>query len=754
MSDYIESVDSGTLANARATGALDPGSLALVAAESEYLERRRAYYHFASGQGSPRRTALALSGGGIRSAAFALGIMQRLAKNDYLRLFDYLSTVSGGGYIGCSITWLTSQIFRRHSQLDLGLRNCDVGAAPFPYGSDDPRAPVWRHPPTHEDKFLTYLRSHGQYLIPGDGITLLSGIAVVLRGILLNLLVWFPIAVAIMVVAKLPLFDVQRFGFNIALFLAEICGSAFALASIVYSFYTFRKRSPQASRYRVRRRFEIYARLIVLFALAFTVFGTLPWIADFLEGWVAETGTVALITGIAGGLRGFVKSRGADAEGGTGGMPLGVLASISAVLFCYGFLLLAFFAADSMKLWGWEAQLIAAAIMLLFSSLLGCFTNLNYLTLHRYYRDRLMEAFMPDMERVEENNAGPAFVADPVPLSDMCSGVIGEPRGPYHIINAHLILTGTGDKTRKARGGDSFILTPRYCGSNATGWRRTDEFASNEITLPTAMAISGAAANPNAGSAGTGVTRNPIVAIVMSLFNVRLGYWVPNPKRQRQNIRPNHFNPGLTDLIDYQRDESSYVLRLSDGGHFENLGLYELIRRRVEVIVCCDAGADPDYAFSDLTNAIVRAEQDFGAVIKFEDPELSFLMPSGILDFPRRSPFSRRAHARACITYADGSTGTLIYLTTVIIRELRLQLLGYMGAHPAFPDETTVDQFFDEAQFEAYRELGFAVADRMLADPGRAASAGEPGTRGFADEFTDRLTRLSAMAPVTAVAAQ
>lgn len=757
MSEYIPGVDSGALANARATGAFDPGSRALVAAESGYIDKRRVHHGLAEDGGAPRRTALALSGGGIRSATFALGVMQRLAKDDYLQLFDYLSTVSGGGYTGCSTTWLTSQTFRTETlrrfgvNIQLGVRGGAANSDPFPYGHDDPREPIRHHPPKNEDLFLTYLRSHGEYLIPGGGITLLSGIVVALRGILLNLFVWFPIAVAIMAVAKLSWLDVDRFGFTIALVLAEFFGLLFAIASIGYSFYTFRQRSPQARRYRWRRHFETYARYVLLLAVALTVIGTLPWFAGFLENWIGQTGSVvALVGGIAGGLRSFFKSRTTDG----GGLPLDVLAPISAVLFCYGFLLLAFHTAGILDQWSWDAPLAAAGVMLMFSFLLGWFTNLNYVTLHRYYRDRLMEAFMPDMDRVRDNQASAALSAEPARLSAMCAE--SEPRGPYHLINCNLILTGTADKTRKTRGGDSFLLSPLYCGSNATGWLPTKDFHSDEITLPTAMAISGAAANPNAGSGGTGITRNPIVSIVMSMLNVRLGYWVPNPNpaKASQKIRPNHFNPGLTDLIDYQRNENSKILRLSDGGHFDNLGLYELIRRRVEFIVCCDAGADPDYAFGDLTNAIARAEQDFGAVIKFEDPELALLMPSGVLDFPRRSPFSRRAHARARITYADGSIGTLIYLTTVIIRELRLQLLGYMGANPAFPDETTADQFFDEAQFEAYRELGFAVADRMLADPGKPASAGRPAIRGFADEFTKRLNQLNAMAPVGAAAAQ
>ncbi len=561
--EYVDPVDNDALARARARGPsgsaasdlgqIDPRSKKIMAAERAYIEQRRAYYSFTAPP-ERGRAALALSGGGIRSASFALGVMQRLAKDDYLRLFDYLSTVSGGGYIGCSITWLTSGAFRAASGPDFGLRPGDATSEPFPYGSDDPRDPVGRHPPNDRDRFLAFLRSHGEYLVPGNGITLLSGIAIALRGILLNLLVWFPIAVAMMAVAKLYWGDLERFGFTIALVLAVICGLVFALASIGYSFYTVRKRSPQARRYQLRRWFETYARHVVLLGVAFTVIGTLPWVAGFLEGWVAATGTAGLLSGIAGGVWGFFKSRANDSSS-KGGLSLDVLAPISGVLFCYGFLLLAFFTAEYLDDWDWKAQLIAAGAMLLFSFLLGWFTNLNYLTLHRYYRDRLMEAFMPDLEHVRENTAGPAFTADPVRLAEMCD--INEPRGPYHLINCHLILTGTTDKTRKARGGDSFILSPLYCGSNATGWCRTEEFYDNEITLPTAMAISGAAANPNAGRRRHRITRNPIVSIVMSLFNVRLGYWVPNPNpaKTRQSIKPNHFNPGVLDLIDYQRDE-------------------------------------------------------------------------------------------------------------------------------------------------------------------------------------------------------
>jgi hypothetical protein len=745
MTRYIEGVDSATLAEMVAKGALDPGAERLLGPERRYIANRRRAQKLDPGR--PELAALCLSGGGIRSAAFALGILQKLAGENYLRLFDYLSTVSGGGYIGSSLTWLTSTAFRSKSQIEFGVGPSGA-AAPFPYGSDNPISAPPRHPPRAEDRFLTYLRSHGQYLIPGGGITLVSGIAVLLRGILLNLLVWLPIATCLAGLLGGP----GGTGFGWLLDAGLGLWGVFVLASIVYSFATVLRRSPEARRYRGRRFFETCAHWVLLWAVGLTVIGTLPWVDGVVRAWIGEKGGVGfLVSGAAGGIWSFFKSRSSE----QGKLPIGTLAPIAALLFCYGFLLLALdlstdaamvpaaLHAFSTQL-AWNHELLYPAALIL-AVALGLIVNLNYLTIHRYYRDRLMEAFMPDIERVRKNEAGPARDADPAPLAAMCRD--DDPRGPYQIINSNLVLTGTTDKTRRTRGGDSFILSPRYCGSNATGWRETETFFANQITLPTAMAISGAAANPNAGSGGVGVTRNPIVSLLMSLLNVRLGMWMPHPRRKRQWIRPNHFEPGLLDLVDWRRDETSWTLRLSDGGHFDNLGVYEMIRRRLAFIVVSDAGADPDYAFADLTEAMVRVKEDFGARIVFDDVlALGPLMPGAeAMPFPRNSHRSKRGYARATVTYNDGTTGTLIYLTTTIIDGLRLELLGYLGAHPDFPDETTADQFFSQAQFEAYRELGYVVAGQMLdgVHPGTAAAA-DPADLGYRAEFESRLARLGA----------
>ena len=149
---------------------------------------------------------LALSGGGIRSATFSLGVMQALAAKDYLRYVDYLSTVSGGGYIGGSLTWLIHSTANASAEDEKGSGSQDGPNPPFgtrpgnlPYGVSDPRR--IRPSDSKDPVMLRHLREHGKYLAPGGGITLTSLIAVILRGIVLNFLVWLPLAVALMVVA-------------------------------------------------------------------------------------------------------------------------------------------------------------------------------------------------------------------------------------------------------------------------------------------------------------------------------------------------------------------------------------------------------------------------------------------------------------------------------------------------------------------------------------------------------------------------
>jgi hypothetical protein len=159
------------------------------------------------------------------------------------------------------------------------------------------------------------------------------------------------------------------------------------------------------------------------------------------------------------------------------------------------------------------------------------------------------------------------------------------------------------------------------------------------------------------------------------------------------------------------------MLQLSDGGHFDNLGIYELIRRRTRLIVACDGTADPEFGFSDFITLLARIEADFGARIVFNPGSgLEVFMPSTAAGFPRNMQLAQRGFTVGKIRYSDGSEGDLIYVTTTLFSGLDLATLGYKAGNPDFPDQTTADQFFDEAQFEAYRRLGYSVGEAVLGD--------------------------------------
>jgi hypothetical protein len=198
---------------------------------------------------------------------------------------------------------------------------------------------------------------------------------------------------------------------------------------------------------------------------------------------------------------------------------------------------------------------------------------------------------------------------------------------------------------------------------------------------------------------------------------LRLGYWVghPDPEKQKSKRRT-HFRTAWRELSG-KLSEDKPMLQLSDGGHFDNLGIYELIRRRARLIVACDGTADPEFGFSDFIALLARIEADLGARITFNPGSgLEVFMPSTAVGFPRNTQLAQRGFTVGTIRYADNSEGNLIYVTTTMFSSLGLAVLGYKAGHPDFPDQTTADQFFDEAQFEAYRQLGYSIGEAVLGD--------------------------------------
>jgi hypothetical protein len=268
------------------------------------------------------------------------------------------------------------------------------------------------------------------------------------------------------------------------------------------------------------------------------------------------------------------------------------------------------------------------------------------------------------------------------------------------------------------RKAESFVLSPLYCGSQTTGYQMLpDDFHRGNLTLGQAMAISGAAADPNMGYHQS----TPVTAL-MTVFNTRLGWWIENPARpltKREDPGASRWaaeSPSFGGLILKellgQTDADGYWIHLSDGGHFENLGAYELIRRRCRYIVISDAGADPGFAFEDLANLIRKCRVDFGIRIEIDTGPIHRHSPDNL---------SRWHCAVGKIHYEDvdggSEPGLLVYVKASLNGDESPDLQEYARRDRSFPHQTTADQFFDETQFESYRALGLHVALTVFSEP-------------------------------------
>ena len=284
---------------------------------------------------------------------------------------------------------------------------------------------------------------------------------------------------------------------------------------------------------------------------------------------------------------------------------------------------------------------------------------------------------------------------------------------PLHLVNIALNLVKGDNLAWQHRKAQSFTISSLHSGSWNLGYRRTEAYAANHyldqpLSLGTALAISGAAASPNMGYHSSSA-----VTFLLALFNIRLGWWLGNPgpagvDTYKQASPTVSVAPLIAEAFGLTDARHPYVY-LSDGGHFENLGLYEMVLRRCHCILVVDAGCDPRATFEDLGNAIRKIRIDLGIDIELNLDEL------------RRTPEATtcsRHHAIGSIRYdavdAASTPGTLLYLKASLTGDEPSDIQDYAARHPAFPHEPTSDQFFDEAQFESYRRLGEHVAWEVL----------------------------------------
>jgi hypothetical protein len=279
---------------------------------------------------------------------------------------------------------------------------------------------------------------------------------------------------------------------------------------------------------------------------------------------------------------------------------------------------------------------------------------------------------------------------------------------PLHVVNAALNLVGGENLAWQERKAEPFTITPLHCGSRLIGYRDTREYGGTDgVSLGTAVTISGAAASPNMG-----YHSSPAMAFILTMFNVRLGWWLGNPgpagQKSYKDPSPRHsLWPMFAEAAGATNDRADYVY-LSDGGHFENLGLYEMVLRRCHWIVLSDAGCDPNYAFDDLGNAIRKIRTDLGIEIEIRR----------MFIYPRAEEKMGKYCAVGRIRYdtvdPGKPDGVLIYLKPAVYGGEPKDVFNYSKQSATFPHETTADQFFSESQFESYRMLGSHAIDQIL----------------------------------------
>jgi len=423
-------------------------------------------------------------------------------------------------------------------------------------------------------------------------------------------------------------------------------------------------------------------------------------------------------------------------------------------------------------------------IIVFFSAVAGFFgwrIDINEFSLHPFYRNRLARCYLgaSNGRRVPDPFTGfddheETFSSSAMTLAELLPERFGGERcnrrhaydGPMPIFCSTVNLTSGADLAYQDRKGASFAFTPLYSGYhvNWTVERGTDEKTTYNGFVPTweyayrhqecvvredpyrehpccerrtgillasVAAISGAALSPNQG-----YNSQPALAFLMTLFNVRLGWWIANTRKPE--VWPNTKSTpsprfGMAKLIQElcgNSDDTTNYVCLSDGGQFDNMGLYELIRRRVSLIVVCDGEEDDRTTFEGIGLAIAKARIDFGVDINFEEEKIDKLVPkvAGSSDGPRSDlhfivgeirypppPESRQPLERF--------TGTILYLKTAFVGDEPLDLRHYKREHPDFPQEGTLNQWFTEAQFESYRRLGQLTGElaaptlrRLMAD--------------------------------------
>lgn len=703
---------------------------------------------------------------------------------------DYMSTVSGGGYAGAALTYYrhyAGESDRPYSdENDNDNRNINYAAFP------KPETEVLNR---DESRMLDFTRFRRNHLTPSSSLNLSSLFAVATANVLIAWSTYLAVLTFAMLIiyaagmlftpvgewlfqgdtmisklylsllgdnhdnAQTALISLEpvneaQIQFALALgigliifYVAQVSGTM--LVSIV-------TRWREAVQYNRRRSNQISLGRILMAVMFAALYFCVPLLSELIYQMPVPVVVFFLASGVVAGVSLICVRNGVFA---VGGLSPRFLLLLSAVVLMLSSLVIAYNIASLLAektkdlvfgpMLGYTAESVSmatyfAVIFFLTSGLsVALFASINNASLTRMYRDRLMEAFMPNPD-VAQNKT----IRESASRSDRL-GLSECQQRPLHIINTNVVLSTSGQSRYRGRSGDSFILAPHYSGSWVTGYKLTKEFshtpntnsdgeecehADNGMGLATAMAVSGAAFSPRVGPSGwSTILQHPLVSSMSSFLNLRLGYWVANPKTENQTRRATFWNTGIRGILNIWFDEDKNFIELTDGGHFENTGLFELLRRRVDVIILADASADRSFNFKDVGIAIERARVDQSVDIRFKCDafDLTHLMPgsAGDTHYDERYGLAKRGYAVATVKYpafhyeydqkgktvhVPEKTGLLFYLKPTVTRKMPADIYSYKGAHAEFPFQPITDQNFDESQFEAYRELGFQITRDML----------------------------------------
>lgn len=729
---------------------------------------------------------LAISGGGIRSATFALGVLQCLSRYGVFKFFDVLSTASGGGYLGST---LTSLIAPDKGNKQETAPEYGSTSDKFPFRLIGNEAKNQRHLFDRESDATRHLRAHGYWLIPHPGVFDVWTWTVAFRYITktLSLLLFF-IVPWVVVLMMLPLLVPSAFWnredplhFPIAVLMwslpvmffilfvifsqgdgsakpARVKASPATMQSGVKAGSTVLRpikglkdkieaKNPEGQE--INSRFAPLKRVLLSLAVIcvlidvfiLTVAGVYA-LQDTMKNLViAAGGTGAVMTAAVKFIGNFAAG---DSKGNNGGMrkiAMDVVVGIVGYLALLILLVAAFIwlrgVFEGKPLFPWYWGTLGIALLWIIITQLFKPSVLNSFSLQSVYRNQLRQAYI-----LQGDKSGHVQTRDnDVLLKDLLAvdrkGDAAVPDMPLHLIVTALNISGDTEVRKLGRRADSFTFSALYSGSRITGYAKTEEFYP-KTTLGEAMAISGAAVAPNMGEKT--VTS---LSILLSIFNIRIGSWEINPKAEKRkpgetgkkteaNVAAGAADVAqISQAADELPPEKKKVIRrpliwywikemfgmasaddeyiyLSDGGHFDNSGIYELLKRRCKFVIAVDAGGTD---FDNLATVVRLARIDLGIHIVVKAANCR----------EDADGISRQHYIVAPIIYPpvpgdEDTQGILVWISTTMTKDENIDIEWYRDANPDFPHSSTADLFYDEKQFEAYRQLGYNSAKCFIVD--------------------------------------